>query len=76
MMPLGLSAYLERPVDPNMGQLKFDSNIHSDSLIFTLILFYLPLVSSLQDFDSITGIMFLLCVLLVQLISSSLILSP
>jgi len=53
MMPLGLSAYLERPVNPNTDRLKFDSNIHSDSLIFTSILSYLPVVSSLQDFDSI-----------------------
>jgi hypothetical protein len=52
-MPLGLSTYLETPVDPNMGQLQFDSNIHIDFLIFILILSYLLLVSSLLDFDSI-----------------------
>lgn len=76
MMPLDLSAYLERPVDPNMGQLKFDPNIHTDSLIFTVISSYRPLVSSLQDFASIKGIILMLCVLLVLLISSSLILPP
>ena len=65
MMHLDLSAYLERPVDPNMDQLQFNSNIQ----IF--ILPYLPLVSSFQDFDSIKGIMITLCVLLVLLISSS-----
>jgi len=75
-MPLGLSMYLERPVDPSMGQIQFNSNIHIDSLMLILILSYLPLVSSLQDFDYIKGIMLMLCVLLVLIISSCLILLP
>lgn len=49
MTPLGVSAYLERPVDPSMGQIQFNSNIHIDYLIFIWILSYLQLVSSLQD---------------------------
>jgi len=49
--PLGMSAYLERPVDPSMGQIQFNSNIYIEYLIFILILSYLRLVSSLQDLN-------------------------
>jgi hypothetical protein len=51
MAPLGLSVYLGRLVDPNMGQLNPIQIFILTYIIFILILSYLPLVSSPQDFD-------------------------